>query len=108
MIVRTDHVAGGIFVAFGIAVFALSGDLPVGRLSMPGAGMMPKLVTALMIAFGLALIARAKESAPFAELAWGDIRHALPVAAITAAAVAGYEWLGFLLPMTPQLFAVTR
>jgi hypothetical protein len=104
---RVDHVAGGIFVAFGIVVFALSGDLPVGRLSMPGAGMMPKLVTTLMIAFGLALILRARESAPFADLAWGDVRHAAPVAAITAAAVAGYEWLGFIVTMTLMLFALT-
>jgi hypothetical protein len=104
---RVDHVAGGIFVVFGIVVFALSGDLPVGRLSMPGAGMMPKLVTTLMIAFGLALILRARESAPFAELSWGDARHALPVGAITAAAVAGYERLGFIVTMALMLFAAT-
>ena len=37
-------------------MFAISGDLPFGSLSMPGAGMMPKLVTGLMILFGLVLI----------------------------------------------------
>ena len=41
---------GGAFVVFGIVVFALSGDLPFGRLSAPGAGMMPKLLIVLMIA----------------------------------------------------------
>ena len=44
MTLRTDHVAGAIFVAFGLLVFAVSGDLPFGTLSFPGAGMMPKLV----------------------------------------------------------------
>lgn len=41
MTLRSDHVAGGFFVAFGILVIALSGDLPVGDLSMPGAGFLP-------------------------------------------------------------------
>ncbi len=107
MILRTDHVAGGAFVVFGLVVFAISGDLPVGRLSMPGAGMMPKLVTALMILFGLALIVRANESAPFADLPWSDLKHAGVVAAITAAAVAFYERLGFLVTMALMLFALT-
>src|SRR5262249_62147692 len=96
---RADHVAGGFFVAFGLVVFALSGDLPVGRLSMPGAGMMPKLVTALMILFGLALIVRARESAPFAEMSWSDLRHAGVVSVIAAATVLLYERLGFILTL---------
>ena len=41
---------GGVFVALGIVVFALSGDLPFGTLSSPGAGMLPKLMAGLMIA----------------------------------------------------------
>ena len=41
---RTDHVAGAAFIAFGVLVIAPSGDLPIGTLSLPGAGMMPKLV----------------------------------------------------------------
>src|SRR5262249_29622809 len=104
---RTDHVAGGFFVAFGLIVFALSGDLPVGRLSMPGAGMMPKLVTALMILFGLARMGRARESAPSAEMSFSDLRPAGVVAAIAAATVLVYERLGFILTMAAMLFALT-
>ena len=40
-----------------LLVFALSGDLPFGTLASPGAGMMPKLVLALMIVFGAILVA---------------------------------------------------
>ena len=76
MTLRTDHIAGGVFVAFGLLVFALSGDLPVGTLSFPGAGMMPKLVAGLVIVFGLLLILRANESAPFATIPWRDLPHA--------------------------------
>ena len=52
-----DHVAGGAFIVFGIVVFAISGDLPFGTLSAPGAGMMPKLMAGLMMVFALAVIA---------------------------------------------------
>ena len=51
-ILRRDHVAGGVFIAAGAIVFALSGDLPFGTLASPGAGMMPKLALILLIGFG--------------------------------------------------------
>ena len=107
MIIRTDHVAGSVFVALGIVVLALSGDLPVGTLSFPGAGMMPKLVAGLMIVFGLLLVGRAGESAPLASLAWGDLPHAARVIAITAVAIALYQPLGFIITMALLLFTLT-
>ena len=107
MTLRTDHIAGGVFVAFGFVVFALSGDLPVGTLSFPGAGMMPKLVAGLLIAFGLLLVLRAGESAPLATVAWGDLPHAARIVAITAVAIALYQPLGFLITMALLLFALT-
>ena len=88
MTIRTDHVAGGGFAAFGLLVLASSGDLPIGTLSFPGAGMMPKLLAGLIIVFGILLIARARESTPLAGVSWQDLPHALRVAAITALAVA--------------------
>jgi hypothetical protein len=107
LIIRTDHVAGSAFVALGIGVLALSGDLPVGTLSFPGAGMMPKLVAGLMIVFGLLLVGRAGESAPLASLAWGDLPHAARVVAITAIAIALYQPLGFIITMALLLFTLT-
>jgi putative tricarboxylic transport membrane protein len=104
--VRTDHIAGGVFVAFGLIVFALSGDLPVGTLSFPGAGMMPKLVAALLIFFGALLVVRAVESAPLASVPWTDLPHAARVVAITAVAIALYQTLGFVLTMALLLFAL--
>jgi len=104
MTLRSDHVAGAAFVLFGIVVFALSGDLPFGNLSSPGAGMMPKLVIGLMILFGLALIANASTSQPFAAIAWDDGSHAMKVVVITAAAAASYQTLGFLLTMSLLVF----
>jgi Tripartite tricarboxylate transporter TctB family len=99
MILRADHVAGAAFVVFGVAVIALSGDLPVGQLSMPGSGFLPMIVAALTIIFGLILIVRAKESGRFSELGWGDSKHAAMVTVITAVAIALYERVGFTITM---------
>jgi hypothetical protein len=103
---RTDHVAGGAFIILALVVLAMSGDLPFGTLSFPGAGMMPKLVAAAIIIFGLVLILRGGESEPLASLSWNDLPHALRVIAITAVAVALYQTLGFIVTMTLLLFAL--
>lgn len=99
MILRTDHVAGAAFILFGAAVLAVSGDLPIGTLAFPGSGLMPKLIIGLMMLFGLILIAQAGESQPLASLEWGDLKHGLMVLGITAAAIALYQPLGFILTM---------
>ncbi|MCC6776954.1 MAG: hypothetical protein IT537_10005, partial [Hyphomicrobiales bacterium] len=57
MILRADHVAGGAFLVLGAVVLAFSGALPVGTLSMPGAGMMPKLLAGLMLVLAAVIIA---------------------------------------------------
>jgi hypothetical protein len=106
MNLRSDHVAGAGFVAFGALVIALSGDLPTGQLSMPGSGFLPKIVATLTIVFGLALIARAGESPPFADVAWSDGKHAAMVTVITAVAIALYTQLGFLVTMATMMVAL--
>ena len=97
MIVRTDHVAGAAAIILGLLVLALSGDLPFGSLSFPGAGMWPKLICVLMIVLGILLLARAGASSPVAEIDWSNLRHAAIVTAATAAAIALYPTLGFIL-----------
>jgi len=96
MTLRADHVAGAFFIGFGLLVLTLSGDLPTGNLSMPGSGFLPKIVAVLTIFFGVVLAVRAGESKVFATLTWADAKHAALVVAITAAAIAVSEWLGFL------------
>jgi Tripartite tricarboxylate transporter TctB family len=106
MMLRADHVAGGVAIAAALAVLAVSGDLPFGTLAFPGAGMMPKLVCALMILFGAILLARGGASQPFSGIGWSDLPHAVRVFAITAAAVALYTTLGFIVTMSLMLFAL--
>jgi hypothetical protein len=103
---RTDHAAGAAFVIFAVVVFALSGDLPFGRMSAPGAGMMPKLLLVLMIVFGIALMFGATRSQPLAAIDWSDRSHALLVVLIAGVAVSVYQWLGFILTMSLLVFTL--
>ena len=107
MIVRTDHVAGAAAIILGLLVLALSGDLPLGSLSFPGAGMWPKLICVLMIVLGILLLARAGASSPVAEIDWRNLRHAAIVTAATAAAIALYPTLGFILSIGLLLAGLT-
>jgi hypothetical protein len=106
MTLRTDHVAGAAFIIFGVIVFAFSGDLPFGTLSAPGAGMMPKLLIGMMIAFGLALMLGAARSQLFAEIDWSDRNHALMVVVISGVAIASYQTVGFLITMSLLVFVL--
>ena len=93
-----------VFIVAGIVVFAISGDLPLGSMGMPGAGMMPKLIICLMVAFGLVLVARAGDTLPFSDVRWSDLPHAFRVLGITAVATAFYTTLGFVVTMAAMLF----
>ena len=87
-------------------VFAISGDLPFGTLSAPSAGMMPKVVTALMMLFAALILFTAGASAPLATVDWSDRGHAAAVLLITAIAVALYQTLGFVITMAALVFAL--
>ena len=106
VILRRDHIAGGVFVAGGVLLFAMSGDLPFGTLASPGAGMMPKLVLGLLIIFGAILVVRAGESPPLAEIEWNNFTHAVTVVVLAAAATALYTVIGFVLSISILLFVL--
>ena len=106
MTIRADHVAGAAFIALGVFVFAISGDLPFGRLSAPGAGMMPMLMAGLMMVCAAAIMIGDRSSAPFTMIDWSDRWHAIQVVFITTIAVSVYQTLGFLITMTLLVFAL--
>ena len=58
------------------------------------------------IFFGLVLALRANESKVFATLSWSDAKHSALVVAITAAAIALFEPLGFLTTNVLLIFAL--
>jgi hypothetical protein len=104
--VRSDHVAGGAFIALGLLVFAIGTDLPFGTMSAPGAGMMPKLMAALMMLFAGLVMAQASGGPKLADIDWSDRSHAAQLVLITAVAVMCYRPLGFLITMAALVFAL--
>src|SRR5262249_52537017 len=70
------------------------------------AGMMPKLMAALMIAFAAAIFAMGHSSQRLAEIDWSDRWHALLVVLITAAANYAYQRLGFVVTMSLLVFTL--
>ena len=106
MTLRADHVAGAAFVGFGLLVLLLSGELPVGRLAMPGAGFMPRLIAWLLVGLGALLFLRARESATFAEIGWDDLGHAVAVLVMSAAAAWLYIRFGFVITMFLMIFGL--
>lgn len=89
-----------------MVVFAISGELPFGTFSAPSAGMMPKVVTALMMLFAGLIVVGARESPPLSTVDWSDRNHMALVVVITAAAVALYQPLGFLITMALLVFCL--
>jgi len=106
MTLRADHIAGGVFIALGLLVFIIGWDLPFGRLSAPGAGMLPKLMAGLLILFAIGIVAAGSESDRVSKLPWSDGLHAAQVTAITAIAISLYTTLGFLITMSLLVFAL--
>ncbi len=106
MNIRADHVGGLAFVAFGVGILALSGDLPIGSLSFPGSGFLPTIVAVLLIILGGSLMLRAGEGEPLSSIDWSDLRHAAPVMIITAVAITVYTWLGFILTFVLMMLAI--
>jgi len=91
----------------GIAVFALSGDLPVGTLSSPGSGLLPKLVTSLMMFFGLIVILAGGSSGPLGTLQWSELPHAAKVLAVTCVVISLYTTIGFIASILLLLLGLT-
>jgi hypothetical protein len=103
---RADHIAGGAFIALGIVVFAIGWDLPFGRISAPGAGMLPKLMAGLMILFAIGIMVTGSTADKWSDIRWDDKWHAALLVGITGAAVALYTTLGFLLTMSLLVFTL--
>jgi hypothetical protein len=106
MNIRADHLAGGVFIALGILVFILGWDLPFGRISAPGAGMLPKLMAGLMMAFAAIIMIVGAQSERLRDIPWSDWSHAALVVIIAALATFLYSRLGFLVTMPLLVFGL--
>ena len=106
MNIRSDHLAGGVFIALGLLVFILGWNLPFGQISTPGAGMLPKMLAALMIACAVIVIATGRDSEPVSVIPWSDWSHTALIIVISSVATLLYATLGFLITMTLLVFGL--
>lgn len=106
MNLRADHLAGGAFIALGVLVLVIGWHLPFGRITAPGAGMLPKVLASLMIAFGAIVAASSTQRETLRDIPWSDATHAALVVGIAALATWLYSRLGFLLTMPLLVFAL--
>jgi hypothetical protein len=106
MNIRSDHLAGGVFIALGLLVFILGWNLPFGQISTPGAGMLPKTLAAMMIACAFIVILTGRDSEPVSDIPWTDWSHAALIIVISSAATLLYGTLGFLITMTLLVFGL--
>ncbi|NVO14956.1 MAG: tripartite tricarboxylate transporter TctB family protein [Rhodoplanes sp.] len=106
MRLKRDTVAGGAFVGLGAALWASSGDLPVGSLAMPGAGMVPMIAIGLVMVLGGVLLVRGTAGPSLSADHWSDADHAIRVVVATAIATALYTRLGFLITVPLLLFGL--
>ena len=84
----------------------MSGDLPFGSLTAPGAGMLPKLTAGVMMAFAALIIVSGRASPPMRAIDWSDWKHAALLVMIAGAAIIAYRPLGFLITMALLVFAL--
>jgi hypothetical protein len=106
MNLRSDTIAGGFFITLGLVVFILGWDLPFGRITAPGAGMLPKFLAGMMIAFAIIIVAVGSHGEKLREIPWSDFSHAGLVIVIAAIATYLYSRLGFLITMPLLVFAL--
>lgn len=103
---RSDIVAGGAFIALGVMVFIIGWDLPFGRISAPGAGMLPKLMAGFMIAVAAGILINGNNRQTLAEISWSDWKHAALILVISGLAATVYTHAGFLITMSLLVFAL--
>lgn len=106
MNIRADQVAGGAFIILGILIFIIGWDLPFGRITAPGAGMLPKLMAGLMILFAAGIVINGQRNEKLSEIPWSDWKHAVLIILISGIATLLYATLGFILTMTLLVFSL--
>jgi hypothetical protein len=106
MNLRADHIAGAFFIGLGLLILIIGWNLPFGRITAPGAGMLPKLLASMMIVFGAMIAAAGAQGERLRDIPWGDWTHAALVVGIAAIATWLYSRLGFLVTMPLLIFSL--
>jgi hypothetical protein len=101
--VTTERAAGATLVLIGLVGVWESRAFPLGTLHRPGPAYMPVVLSILLLAFGVAVVAMGARARPLGDVDWHEWRHAVAIFAACAFAAWGLERLGYRLTMTVVL-----
>ena len=93
-----DFLAGALFVAIGAGGFGIALSYPFGNLQQMGPGFFPRVLGAILVAFGIVTMVRGLRSGERVEGAWGWF----PLAMLTVSIVA-FGWLMERVGLVPSL-----
>jgi hypothetical protein len=96
-----DFLAGALFVAIGAGGFGIALSYPFGNLQQMGPGFFPRVLGAILVAFGIVTMVRGLRSGERVEGAWGWF----PLAMLTVSIVA-FGWLMERVGLVPSLFVL--
>jgi hypothetical protein len=99
----TDRVAGGALALLGAFMIHQSLQLPLGSWRHPGAGYTPLLLAALLLVFGVLVVAMGGATERIDRIGWGEARHAVFIVLVCAFMCFALERLGYRLTMTVAL-----
>ena len=99
----TDRLAGAALVLIGIVAIWESRAFPLGSLHRPGPAVMPVLLAALLIVFGLAVAAMGAAAGRLFDVGWSGWRHAAAIFGCCAFAAWGLDRLGYRVTMAVVL-----
>lgn len=96
-----DFLAGLMFIAIGAGGFYVALSYPFGNVQQMGPGFFPRVLGAILVAFGVVTMVRGLRSGEPVEGGWGWF----PLAMLTASLV-GFGWLMERVGMVPSLVAL--
>jgi hypothetical protein len=102
-VLTVDRVAGATLALLAVVVIVESRTLPLGNISNPGPGWTPVMLSVILLAFGVALVALGGSSPLFSSLGWEEWRHAVAILFACAMAALLLERLGYRLTVTAIL-----
>lgn len=95
----TDRLSGIALVLLSIYVIFENRVLPLGSHLHPGPGYFPLLLSCLLGALGLILIAQGRGAPPLPSLKWEEAPHAIAILACTFFTTFAIETLGYRITM---------
>ncbi|HEU4366862.1 MAG TPA: tripartite tricarboxylate transporter TctB family protein [Methylomirabilota bacterium] len=103
-----QRAAGGVLVFAGVIALWEARRFPVGTLARPGPGYLPIVLALILVALGVAMLARGGASVRLAAMGWGESRHALAILAACVFVSLALERIGWRLTVALALLFLFR